>query len=106
MLKRIYITILVSALSLCCLPCSAVAESYWEDPNPPSLSWIAVDRPVASVGDTIRISWDIQDADGIESVEPYTLRVDPSTLKPDDVITPPLPIYLPDQESSSGLDYA
>lgn len=82
MLRRICITILAAALSLCLIPCSAIAESYWDDPNPPTLSSIAVDRAVASVGDTVRISWDIQDADGVESVMPYMTSQDPSHKDP------------------------
>ena len=97
MLRRICITILAAALSLCLLPCSAIAESYWDDPNPPVLSSISVDRAVASVGDTVRISWDIQDADGIESAGVHFSLQDPSTIGSG-------PLELPEYIKSLGAD--
>ena len=104
MLRRICIPILAAALSLCLLPCSAIAESYWDDPHPPVLSSIAVDRSVASVGDTVRISWDVQDADGVESTCVYVVDWDPSLVEPGGSVSGPRGFVSAGNEAG-GFDY-
>jgi len=74
------------------------------DPHPPTLSNIAVDRSVASVGDTVRISWDIQDVNGVESVMPYVTDRDPSTLGPDTVGSAAKRLIL-DEDTTTGFNY-
>ncbi len=104
MLRRICITILAATLSSCLIPCSAIAESYWDDPHPPVLSSIAVDRSVASVGDTVRISWDVQDADGVESTCVYVVDWDPSLVEPGGSVSGPRGFVSAGNEAG-GFDY-
>ena len=66
------------------MPSFALAESYWSDPNPPRFVSGSVDKPVATVGDTVTVSYDIADAEGVASVSPMVSMTDPRDEKPDD----------------------
>lgn len=52
------------------------------DPNPPTLNSISIDHKTATVGDTVTISYDIEDTDGVVSVSVGTQRRGESGLSP------------------------
>ena len=66
------------------MPSLALADPYWPDPNPPRFVSGSVDKPVATVGDTVTVSYDIADAEGVASVSPMVSMTDPRDEKPDD----------------------
>ena len=61
-----------------------VVGTQADDPNPPRFVSGSVDKPVATVGDTVTVSYDIADAEGVASVSPMVSMTDPRDEKPDD----------------------
>lgn len=60
--------VLATMLAAMAVPAAAFAEARAVDPNPPKLISASVSCENATMGDTVVISWDIEDADGIASV--------------------------------------
>ena len=60
----------------------AYAATYFADPNPPSVASASVDKARVSVGDTLTVSYDVEDADGVSSVSVSYGDEDPS-VEPD-----------------------
>ena len=84
MKKRLIATLCSLTLAIGLMPSLALADSYWPDPNPPRFVSGSVDKPVATVGDTVTVSYDIADAEGVASVSPMVSMTDPRDEKPDD----------------------
>ena len=59
-----------------------VAGTRADDPNPPRFVSGSVDKPVATVGDTVTISYDIADPDGVAGVGLGISDVDPKDADP------------------------
>ncbi|WP_322153574.1 hypothetical protein [Paratractidigestivibacter sp.] len=76
-MKKLAIAV-VSALTAALLVTPAYAKSYFEDPNPPSVGAVSVDKPAVTVGDTLTVSYDVSDPDGVRSVSPGVTGEDPS----------------------------
>ena len=60
----------------------AYASTYFADPNPPSVASASVDKAKVAVGDTVTVSYDVTDADGVSSVSVGFGDEDPS-VEPD-----------------------
>ena len=55
---------------------------HGDDPNPPSVGAVSVDKAKVAVGDTVTVSYDVTDADGVSSVSVGFGDEDPS-VEPD-----------------------
>lgn len=64
------------------VPSLALTNSYWPDPNPPRFVSRSVNKPVATVDDTVTISYDIADPDGVAGVGLGISDVDPKDEDP------------------------
>ena len=82
MKKRVFSALCSLALVLGLMPSFALADSYWPDPNPSRFVSGSVDKPVATVGDTVTISYDIADPDGVAGVSLGISDVDPKDADP------------------------
>ena len=52
--------------------------THSDDPHPATLRSVSVDRTAAGVGDTVTVSWDVDDPDDVASASPRFARLDPS----------------------------
>lgn len=72
--------IIAAMLTTFAFPMVAVADTYWDDPNPPTLMSASIDRTTVGIGEAVTISWDVEDIDGVEGSSPLIESPDGGTF--------------------------
>ena len=81
-MKKVAIAVMLAFTLALTVAMPVYAETNSGDPNPPSVGSVSVDKPKVTVGDTFTVSYDVEDADGVASVDIGITADDPS-VEPD-----------------------
>lgn len=81
MKKRLIAMLCSLALVIGLMPSFALADSYWPDPNPPRFISASADKAAVTFGESVTFAFDVEDADGVASVSPGFLGMDPALIE-------------------------